>query len=72
MQKKSITLLNSIINFRLNDIERATNAKSQVEQKQREEAKIRKDTNAEWDTKVIINKIQLHIFFIISYRILVF
>lgn len=38
--------------FRLNDIDRATNAKSQVEQKQREEAKQRKDTNGEWDTKV--------------------
>lgn len=37
---------------RLNDIDRATNAKSQVEQKQREEAKMRKDTNGEWDTKV--------------------
>lgn len=37
--------------LRLNDIERATNAKSQVEQKQREEAKVRKDTNGDWDTK---------------------
>ncbi|XP_037035704.1 oxysterol-binding protein-related protein 9 isoform X3 [Bradysia coprophila] len=37
--------------LRLNDIERATNAKSQVEQKQRDEAKLRKETNEEWDTK---------------------
>lgn len=40
--------------FRLNDIDRATNAKSQVEQKQREEAKQRKDINGEWDTKVFV------------------
>lgn len=38
---------------RLNDIERATNAKCTVEQKQREEAKLRKENNGEWDTKVI-------------------
>lgn len=34
--------------LRLNDIERATNAKCNVEQKQRDEARIRKETNAEW------------------------
>lgn len=39
-------------NGRLNDITRATNAKSEVEQKQREEAKDRKIANGEWDTKV--------------------
>lgn len=38
--------------FRLNDIDRATTAKSQVENKQREEAKQRKESNDEWDTKV--------------------
>lgn len=37
---------------RLNDIERATNAKSQVEQKQRDEAKLRKENSDEWETKV--------------------
>lgn len=37
---------------RLNDIERATNAKSQVEQKQRDEAKLRKENSVEWETKV--------------------
>lgn len=40
---------------RLNDIDRATNAKSEVEQKQRDEAKGRKDTNADWETKVTHN-----------------
>lgn len=35
----------------LNDIERATNAKCKLEQKQREEAKQRKEQNVEWDTK---------------------
>lgn len=35
----------------LNDIDRATNAKYQLEQKQREEAKQRKETNVEWETK---------------------
>lgn len=37
--------------LRLNDIERATNAKCKLEQKQREEAKQRKENNLEWDTK---------------------
>ncbi|KAJ6649785.1 Oxysterol-binding protein-related protein 9, partial [Pseudolycoriella hygida] len=37
--------------LRLNDIDRATNAKSQVEQKQRNEAKLRKEKNEEWETK---------------------
>lgn len=35
----------------LNDIERATNAKCKLEQKQREEAKQRKEQNLEWETK---------------------
>lgn len=37
--------------LRLNDIERATHAKCLLEQKQREEAKLRKETNSEWETK---------------------
>uniref|UniRef100_A0A182PM29 Oxysterol-binding protein n=1 Tax=Anopheles epiroticus TaxID=199890 RepID=A0A182PM29_9DIPT len=37
--------------LKMNDIEKATNAKFQVEQKQREEAKERKETFGEWDTK---------------------
>lgn len=37
--------------LRLNDIDRATTAKSQVEGKQREEAKQRKEENGDWDTK---------------------
>jgi hypothetical protein len=39
-------------NFRANDIEKATTAKFQVEQKQRVEAKERKDTNSDWNNKV--------------------
>lgn len=35
----------------LNDIERATNAKCKLEQRQREEAKQRKEQNVEWETK---------------------
>lgn len=37
--------------LRFNDIDRATNAKARLEQKQRDEAKQRKETNSEWDTK---------------------
>uniref|UniRef100_A0A182QKQ0 Oxysterol-binding protein n=1 Tax=Anopheles farauti TaxID=69004 RepID=A0A182QKQ0_9DIPT len=37
--------------LKMNDIEKATNAKFQVEQKQREEAKERKETFGEWETK---------------------
>lgn len=47
-----IHLIKMFFLCRLNDIDRATNAKSQVEQKQREEAKLRKDASGEWDTKV--------------------
>lgn len=47
--------LNTIFHHlhRMNDIEKATNAKFQVEQKQREEAKERKDALGEWETKVM-------------------
>lgn len=38
--------------FRANDIDKATKAKFEVEQKQRDEAKVRKDTNADWDNRV--------------------
>lgn len=38
--------------LKLNDIERATTAKSVVEQKQREEAKARKETSSAWRTRV--------------------
>lgn len=38
--------------FRANDIDRATAAKFEVEQKQRAEAKTRKDANALFDNKV--------------------
>lgn len=38
--------------LRLNDIEKATNSKTTLEQKQRDEAKQRKDQTSEWETKV--------------------
>lgn len=37
--------------LRLNDIERATHAKCLLEQKQRDEAKVRKENSTEWETK---------------------
>ena len=37
---------------RANDIEKATAAKYEVEQKQREEAKVRKDAQADFDNRV--------------------
>lgn len=40
--------------LKLNDIEKATNAKTSLEQKQRDEAKKRKEMNLEWETKVSI------------------
>jgi hypothetical protein len=40
--------------LRSNDIEAATSAKSRVEQKQRDEAKTRKDENTAWANKVNI------------------
>ena len=59
---------------RFNDIDRATNAKSQVEQKQREEAKTRKETEAVWENKVslykknLIYKIKTNIFFFLVFQ----
>lgn len=38
--------------LKYNDIEKATQAKADLEQKQRDEAKERKLTNVEWETKV--------------------
>lgn len=38
--------------LRLNDIDKATNSKTTLEQKQREEAKQRKEQTSEWETKV--------------------
>ena len=37
---------------RHNDIERATTSKSSLEHRQREEARIRKETGRNWETKV--------------------
>jgi hypothetical protein len=50
--------LTRILFFRANDIDKATNAKYKVEQKQRDEAKTRKDENAVFDNKVRLNKCQ--------------
>lgn len=38
--------------LKFNDIDKATTAKQMLEQKQRDEAKDRKDSGAEWRTKV--------------------
>lgn len=38
--------------LKINDIDLATNAKAALEQKQRDEAKYRKDLNILWETKV--------------------
>lgn len=37
--------------LRLNDIDRATNSKTHLEQRQRDEAKWRKENNLDWETK---------------------
>lgn len=39
--------------LKFNDIDKATNAKFALEQKQRDEAKERKEQETEWETKVI-------------------
>lgn len=48
--------VNSILNiplcYRFNQIDEATNAKYTLEQKQREEAKYRKENGLEWETKL--------------------
>lgn len=38
--------------LKYNDIDKATNAKAELEQIQRDSAKYRKENNVEWDTKV--------------------
>lgn len=44
------------VGLRINDMENATAAKYALEQKQREEARIRKETNTNWQTKVSISQ----------------
>lgn len=44
--------------LKYNDIEKATQAKADLEQKQRDEAKDRKQSSAEWETKVTILKLR--------------
>jgi len=41
-----------LILFRFNDIDKATNSKSSLEHCQREEARLRKEANEEWETKL--------------------
>lgn len=45
--------------LKYNDIEKATQAKADLEQKQRDEAKERKLGNVEWETKVRLFNISL-------------
>lgn len=47
--------------FRANDIDKATAAKFKVEQKQREEAKVRKDENSAFANKVRFNHEKLSV-----------
>lgn len=42
------------LNLRINDIDLATKSKSGLEHRQREEARLRKEANEKWDTKVNI------------------
>lgn len=42
--------------LRFNEIDKATNAKQSLEQKQRDEAKERKDSGKEWQTRVSLWK----------------
>ena len=45
--------------LKFNDIDKATNAKQMLEQKQRDEAKERKDTGVEWKTRVQKHRVSL-------------
>jgi len=40
------------VGLRINDMDKATTAKCAIEQKQREEARLRKENNVAWQTKV--------------------
>jgi len=40
------------VGLRINDMDKATAAKCAIEQKQREEARLRKENNVAWQTKV--------------------
>ncbi len=47
--------MNGLIKFvfqRFNDIDLATKSKSSLEHRQREEARLRKEANEKWETKV--------------------
>lgn len=48
--------------LKFNEIEKASNAKAEIEQTQREEAKERKVNNVDWETKVIFFSSQVLLF----------
>lgn len=55
------------VSFRFKDIDRATNAKFALEQKQRDEAKDRKEKGVKWETMVINTEYVLTVSFCASF-----
>lgn len=51
------------VGLKINDMEKATAAKCTIEQKQRDEARIRKENNTNWQTKVNFFKFSTFLFF---------
>lgn len=58
--------LTILVSFRFNDIDKATKSKSSLEHCQREEARLRKEANEEWETKVIKLSMKIEILDITS------
>lgn len=56
------------VGLRINDMEKATAAKCTIEQKQRDEARLRKENNINWQTKVHIFQKCTIDYFLISYN----
>jgi len=52
LEHKQYITNESLFVYRFNDIELATKSKSALEHRQREEARIRKEANEKWETKV--------------------
>ena len=48
--------------LRINDMDKATAAKCSIEQKQRDEARIRKENNIAWQTKVSKARLEINIY----------
>lgn len=46
--------------LRINDMDKASVAKSAIEQKQRDDVRYRKDNNINWQTKVRVIDLYLH------------